>query len=279
MTNTSTQPLRVDGVRLDTLAYNIETLGGRLNVPGMRGENVFVPGQHGSLWSPKFYEEGSFAIKMWVQGCDINGAVPALGTDHTFRKNLDTLSALFGKRGKLMDVRQTWPQGERQCFAEVQKAIDFSTLGGVSLRAAKFAVAFVIPEVFWQDIFTTTQSGIPANADTVLTSIAGATAPIGDGLFTISNPTAAAHANPRVMDIENGSWFQWNGSLAAGASVTIDSKEWTITGGGSSLAQLVHGGSARFIELTPTPTGDYKVRLGAPAGLQLAVTARRKFLS
>src|SRR3982751_5668716 len=100
MVTTSAIPMTVDGTRLDTLAWNIETITGRIGVPGVRGANAQVPGRHGSIFTPnKTYDEREFVLSMWVNGCDVDGLIPGGSSDLAeFRKNVDTLSLLFGKR-------------------------------------------------------------------------------------------------------------------------------------------------------------------------------------
>ena len=100
MTNTSAIPITVDGIRLDTYAYNVAGLEGRLHVPGVRGANPVVPGRHGSLYVPdKTFEDNEFVLNMWVIGADVNGGIPT--TDMTeFRKNIEaaTIAPLARRR-------------------------------------------------------------------------------------------------------------------------------------------------------------------------------------
>src|SRR5689334_4925585 len=104
MTNTSTIPVTIDGVRLDTLAYNIETLEGRMSFPGSRGENAIVPGDDGSIFIPnKSFEDTTKTLKMWVRGADVNGLVPIMSTRMAeFRSNMDRLFRLFAKKNSLI---------------------------------------------------------------------------------------------------------------------------------------------------------------------------------
>ena len=68
------QDLTVNGLSLHTVAIGVETKTGRLNVPGLRGTNLVVPGRSGSIWTPnKPFEEGRVVLSMFILGCDDDG--------------------------------------------------------------------------------------------------------------------------------------------------------------------------------------------------------------
>lgn len=288
MSNTSVIPMSVDGVRLDTLAYNIETIDGRIGVPGVRGANPQVPGRSGSIFVPnKAYDEGNIVLKMWVNGCDVDGLVPTTGMTE-FRKNVDTLSALFSKRAALLDVRQTWPAGVRQALCEVLQAYDLSS------RAiqpyGKFSVALSIPGTFWQDVSTSDHPSAtnltPATVVTASTYI-GATAPMEDMILVVRGPAT----NPKLTDLTTGSWVQLAGTIASGTDWQVDCANWTSktgaallfgAGGSSVIGTTSHSGLVgSFISLSPLAGGP-QIRLdGSTFGTntQVQVRGRRKYLT
>lgn len=103
MVNTSLRPITVDGIRLDTLAWNITKVNRA--VAGRRDSNQVVPGRDGVIASLNDdLEAPTFGLEMFVQGTDADGAVPAAGRQATFRDNLDTLVHLFGTRHRLIEV-------------------------------------------------------------------------------------------------------------------------------------------------------------------------------
>jgi len=288
VTTTSAIPMTVDGVRLDTYAYNIETIEGRITVPGVRGANPQVPGRHGSIYVPnKSYENGSVVLKMWVNGCDVDGAVPTTGLTE-FRKNVDTLTALFTKRPTLLDVRQTWPAGVRQALCEVLGAYDLSA------RAiqpyGKFSVALDIPGTFWQDVSTTDYASATNLAPAVTLTVAthaGMTAPMDDAIVVVRGPAT----NPRVTDLTTGSWVQYSGTIASGTDWQIDCANWTSktgsallygTGGTSVVGATSHSGLVgTFLSLSPL-TGGPSIRLdGSTFGTntQVQIRGRKKYLT
>jgi hypothetical protein len=285
--NWSAYPLSIDGTRLDTLAYGIESFEGRVGMPGKVGGNIQVPGRHGSIWVPnKVYDENSVTLKMWVQGTDVNGAVPSSAVA-SFRANLDTLYLIFNKSAGLLDVRQTWPSGDRQCFAECLEAIDPSVFG--VLPAGRFNVALNLPSPFWQDVATadyTSASSLTSGVTLTMATYDGATAPIEDSIIVVRGPAT----NPRITDVASGGWVQLNGTIATGTDWQVDSGNWTSktganlafgAGGTNVIATTGYGGAGpRFLTLSPRSGGPQVTLTGTALGAstQVLARARKKYL-
>jgi hypothetical protein len=290
MANTSATWMTVDGTRLDTLAYNIETVSGRISVPAVRGSNPQVPGRHGSIFVPnKTYDDGSIVLSMWVAGCDVDGGVPLSTEMALFRQNIETLTRLFGKRHALLDVQQNWPSGIRQCYAEVLQAYDLSARA-IS-PVGKFNVLLNVPGVFWQDVSTSdyaSATNLSPAVNLTMATYAGATAPMEDHIVVVRGPAT----NPRVTDVASGMWVQLNGTIASGTDWQIDCGNWTsrsgsailfTAGGGSNrIVDTVYGGGGpRFLALTAAAGGPV-VRLDGSAfgtNTQVQARGRRKFLA
>lgn len=289
MTTTSSIPMTVDGTRLDTFAWNIETLEGRLTTPSVRGGNPSVPGRHGGLWVPqKTYDENTIVLKMWVIGSDVNGGIPT--TEMTeFRKNIDSLTLLFGKRHGLLDVRQTWPTGVRQAFCEVLQSFDLSARA--IQPQAKFSVALNIPAVFWQDVSTSdyaSATALTSGTTLTLNTYDGMTAPIEDAIFVVRGPIT----NPRLTNPDTGEWVQLNAVVVTGQDWRIDCSTWdSRTGAGigftgaSTTNQLLNtqysGGGAPFMRLMPKIGGPQLVLSGSGTGgaTQVMARGRRKYFT
>lgn len=109
MTYTSDRPLVVDGVRLDSLAWNIEKINRA--TAGRRSGDVEVPGRDGVIPSLNdSLEPSMMGLEMFIQGTDSDGTVPPEGKRDKFWANLDELVHLFGKRHALLEViEQTGP--------------------------------------------------------------------------------------------------------------------------------------------------------------------------
>jgi hypothetical protein len=87
----------VNGVPLNTLAYNITTWGqSRLSPPPLRGSNIVVPGLPGQIYSTKTLDSNQIVLSFWVQGCNPDGSVPTTKSPkQTFDKNFLMLRRLF----------------------------------------------------------------------------------------------------------------------------------------------------------------------------------------
>lgn len=295
---TSSWPVTVDGVRLDSLAWNVSTLNGREYIPGIRGTNIQVPGRHGSLFNPnKKFDEGKFILQMWVQGCDNKGEVPT-NTYNEFRKNLDSLKLLFTKRGQLLDVRRKDGAGnERRAYCEVEAAID-PEVYGVN-PAARFAVELSIPAVFWESISQSTElvTGPVSGTDYEIGSLTASTAINEDLEIIVDGPCN----NPKLTDVGTGHWVQLNKTIPAGQQWVLNTTNWTsqtgtlleFTGTGTDeILNTAFGGphSPRYFALSPNyivaaeeivaagPVFKFEATGGVTGATQIRIRGRKKFL-
>lgn len=288
MTVTTAETLAVNGVVLNTLAKNIESLAGRLRVPAIRTDNLIVPGRHGRIHTTtKYYDEGQIILPMWVKGCDDNGAVPSGNNRVEFFKNLDTLTQLFRPGDGLLQVVHTLPDGTlRRAWCETTEAIDFTTMGGHS-PLGKFSVALRVPGVFWEDPVPYTIN-LPLGQNGPLLLLGGTTAPIEDAVFTINGPMT----NIRIEALYNGAplvnptWFAYNAALVTGQQLIVDCGNWSlVTFGGTGVVhydQFQHAGAARWMIIPPGPVGQapgLKVTIGSSGSPgNVVLVAKRKFL-
>ncbi len=285
MTATTAETLTVNGVLLNTYAKNIESLTGRLRVPGLRTDNIVVPARHGTLRTTrKFYDEGQIILPMWVKGCDDDGNIPTTARQ-MFYTNLDVLSKLFRPGDGMLEVLHTLPDATvRRCMAEVTEVID-NQVSGYGNPLGKFSVAMRVPSVFWEDAVVRSVDLLPTQNGPV-PILDGATAPIEDAVFTITGPAT----NPKVEALYNGAslstpvYFQYSGTVAAGKTLAVDCGNWTLVGGGFSpdFSLFSHVGSARWMTIPPGPIGSapsIKITASSTSGAtKVNLSARRKFL-
>lgn len=282
MAETTAELLTVDGVVLNTLAKNIESLTGRLRTPTKRTQNLVLPGRHGTKRvGGKKFTENILTLPMWVIGCDDDGAIPVGITEREqFFANVDQLTRLFMGRDTPLDVRHTLPDGSvRQCFADVLDALDFTTETDPPI--GKFGVSLVLADAFWQDVEPVSQSRDASGTGANFSVLAGATAPMEDLVVTIEGPWN----NPRLT-FDDGSWVQYNHVFAAGERVVIDSGNWSLAGVGSyvpALSNLQYSGtSSHWIAVPPTDS-DLGPRVtftggGRTTDSSVTIEGRRKFL-
>lgn len=294
MTVTTAETVTVDGLVLNTLAYNISTRGGRYTTPDVRTKNIEVGGRHGTVRvRSKKFQQGVFTMSMWVRGANEDGSVPDNSNGlsrRIFQNNLDILMQTFTRRSGLLDIRQTLPDGTvRQCFGEVLAAIDPQSKSVQPM--AVFSVAITIPSAFWQDLNPVTYTsplGLTASQNLTLAPFIGATAPMEDLVWNITG----AATNAKVQALENGSplevdtWMQYTGTIPSTKILTVDSGAWTVagnTGFSPSTANLVHMGSASFMSLQPGPMNTAPQIAWSASSVdshtQLVITGRRKYVT
>lgn len=248
----ATESWTVDGVNLSTVAYDITSRDGMDTVPAVTGSNVSANQSHGERWVRKFYTAARKTLIMWVSSKDRTTGLEGTTLDEK-RKNLDAnidyLTLLFSRRNKLLTVQRTLSDGTvRVAKAEVVTAIDPVTVG---LAHGKFSVELYIPEGFWRDAASSTLLSSAPGSNLVVTGAVGATAPMQDLQFVITGPAT----NPRITDVESGSYFQYNGTISAGNTLTVNNSTMTISGSGVSLGNMVHVGETNWVTLYPSIAG------------------------
>lgn len=295
MTNTSLNPIVIvkSGipVRLDTLAYNISTksgISGRM--APTRGPSAVVPGRTGSIYrSGKKRDEGSIILSMWAQDADVDGARPVSNRYRTWRNNMDILLTLFDTTLGQIEVQEYIDDvalgavlpttGYRRAICEVRSAIDPDVLGKTF---GKFSVELIINNTYWEDPnLITWQSplGVGSVATHDLSVFQSMTAPIEDGLLTVSGPIT----NPIVADTLSGHRVKLNGAVPQGQDWVVDSANFTSMLGGSSVTAItVSEGiyTPRLFALSPNPTAPPQLQLlgsGTNTNTRVTYQARRKY--
>lgn len=75
--NTTETFWSVDGVSLQTYAFNITTLGDdRDGVPPLRGSDIEIPYMPGTMWVPREVDSRYITLGMWVVGANEDGTIP-----------------------------------------------------------------------------------------------------------------------------------------------------------------------------------------------------------
>ena len=238
MTNTSAHPITVDGVRLDTLAYNIEAVTWR--TPPVRSGMVSVPGVHGVLPSYEDdYEDAGVVLSMIVLGHDVDGVATA-DPSATLQEHLDALLHLFSARHRLLDVQRTMSPGViRQAWCARTEGIEPEVSVG---RVARLKVALTVVEGFWRDPTSTDWSQAAPVSGTAyeVTTLQGATAPVQDGRVLVTGPAVG----PVVTDVTTGATCALSGTLAAGEKWFIDAGSFASRiGTGLTLASAATDGT------------------------------------
>ena len=246
MTVTTQETYTVDGTVLNTLAYNLSTLTGRVLTADVRGENRQIPFRRGATWVPKEYGELTETWVMWVVGADVDGLVPAAGVRAQFNQNLDSLKRLFGVRHRLLSLQKQvlLPSGlvtlsaEGECVGSLDPTVQ---AGG---SRAVFTADLNIPDGCWYG---------PAEQDVIDSGGAVVTNP-GSMLarkmtITLDGPLS----NPKLTNTTLGIDVRWEGDLAGGEQIVLDVDAFTAVRDGSEnvVSEVVHNGSYYWCELVP----------------------------
>lgn len=111
MTYTAATPITVDGVRLDTLGWNLTKI--TQQVAGRRNQDPTVPGLDGAIpYLNDTLDQARMGLECWVRGSTPDGLVPPIGAQRALIDNLDELLHLFGKRHALLEVIEQIVPGE-----------------------------------------------------------------------------------------------------------------------------------------------------------------------
>lgn len=286
--NTTAAVVAVNGTNLDNLvAQGVDDVSGLHKVPGKRTSNVEIPGRHGNLWVPhKRYAPASFVIPLWIRGVNPDGTVPSDPAARiAFYARARALVSLF-TIGEQVTLTYTLPDGTyRQIVAEVDDVLDFTVSGFGRWTLGKVSVGLTAADPFWSDPTAVTATATLTTGQTAsLTQFANASAPMDD-LVIIFGPSS----NPQVTQLSTGVFVAYNGSIATGQQLVIDTGAWTVTGtltaGGSwqpssaplqHIARIKHGGGIpRLFSLAPESPSPV-IQLSHTGGSSATVTISGK---
>ena len=252
------------------------------STPARRTGNVVVPGKHGAVVVPrKLYAPLVIPLTLWVIGRNADGSWPSDPTSQ-FQQNLDSLLLTLQGTVTLTHVL-SGSGGSRSITGEVLDVIDFTRYAWAANASVGVSIVCSDPP-FWRDLSAVTSTmsvtGTTA-ANHACTEFAGATAPSEDPVIVFSN-TSGAVTNPKLSS-SDGTWHvEYDDSLTAGQSVTIDCGAWTLTGGGGLVpdySKLVHAGIGPWFIMQPVAGGPVvSLHNNGSGTLGCTVTAKRAYL-
>lgn len=304
MVNTSRNPIVIvngsNTVRLDTLAYNIETRAGIASgLTATRSGAVEVSGRTGTFYrAGAKREESPIVLKMWVSDDSVDGQ-PQSGYQ-SWRENLDTLNRLFDTSTRQIEIREyvtalatpsTTLTGKpyRRAFCEVRTTIEPDM---DDRWYGAYVVELINNNTYWEDSALTTfvsPTGATAVATHSITALNGSTAPIEDALITVTGPIT----NPTLTCPETGSTLRHTGTVAAGQQwcvnastyqsakgTAIESAIWAGNNAGTSVVGTTVYSGPHSPTMFPIAGSPPQVQLsgsGAGTGTNLKIAARKKF--
>jgi hypothetical protein len=271
--------ITIGGTSLDTLVWNVRTLGDRMVTAGRRGANLESAGLDGTRWRPnKPLGELAITLSMWIVGSNFDGALPGTPTQRqAVRTRLDTLLRLINQQEALTTIADT--ASNRRCRAEIQAALGPATMAGATRM--ELQLPLVIPAGCWEDVAEFASATVVFGASTAVTIVGGGggTLPL-TGLTIKLTPPAS---NVRITTA-GGKWVQFNGALPAGADTWLvlapenPQAYQTSVPGTSLLASL---DLPDVIPLSiPAATADPVVQVtaaGTSGATRIAFTGRRRY--
>jgi hypothetical protein len=265
----------------------VDDVSGLHKVPGKRTQNVEIPGRHGNLWVPhKRYAPASFVIPMWVRGVNPDGSVPSDPAARiAFYQRARALVDLF-TIGEQVNLTYTLPDGtSRQLVAEVDDVLDFTVSGYGRYTLGKVSVGLTAADPFWSDTNPVTSTAtLTTGQTTTLTEFGAASAPMDDLVVIFG-----ASSNPTITQLSTGVFLGYNGVIATGQQLVVDTGAWTVSGaltaGGTwnpssaplqHIARIRHGGGVpRLFSLAPEDPAPV-IQLSHTGGSSATVTISGK---
>ncbi len=281
-----TESITVNGVDLSSLVRNVESLAGLLRTPEQLGDNLVIPGRHGRLrQAGRTFDAGEIVLPLWVVGADaVTGANlsgdPAVTS---YYARVDELVRLL--HATTLTVDHTLPDGSvRRAVAEMaDEPMDFTRQLGAPLFG-RVVVTLTVPDAFWSDLSAVTAGPnvFSTGGTAALTGFAGATAPMDELVVTFG-----PGANPELTQPASGYLLAYDGVIAAGQQLQVDTATWSVGPGSGSVwtpdvTKVRFGPESRFFSLQPEPGGVAPtVRLTHTGGGQVSVTivGKRRFLT
>lgn len=277
------QRLTVNGIDLAEYATIAESLAGLLTVPRRRGDNLHVPGRHGTLHTTrKLYDENTIVIPFLVAGAKPDGSMP-LGSSE--REELyhraDELCRVFAS--DQVTLEHTVPDGTtRRLVGEVLDVVSFTRNLGVTPVIASVKVAVRASYPFWVDTHTVTSSlTVVTGGAALLGELASSTAPIDKMSIEFVGPIS----NPALFAPATGVYVAYDRVIPAGQKLVINTELWTLSPGNGAAwtvnyGVLRHGGaSGRWFEIPPASPAPTVVLTHSGGGTATAtITAANTYL-
>lgn len=254
MTNSTDVYWEVDGVSLQTLAWNIVTWGGdREAPPPVRGSNITVPYVPGQTWTRKTPDSRVITLAMWVVGANEDGSIPTSGSQRAlFEKNWHQLrNLLFKPRRQLVLKKRFRIFGDNtvytgQALAEYAGGLN-PTMNGEFRAAFTVDLLLADPYFYGDPITLSIDPDTPEEEFTILGD---------DRTMDIEFDITGLSKRLRVANETYGVSFDYTNPLPAGQVAHIDVKDFearhNTAGANTPAATFIdHSGDPFWFFLEP----------------------------
>jgi hypothetical protein len=109
MSNSSQEYWEIDGVSLNQYCWAIKSIGSRLAVPKLRGDNTLFPFRDGRAFRAKNADSRVITLAMWVAGIDPDTNQPHTSHQNVqFNDNWKSLQKLFWSPDEQLILTRRW---------------------------------------------------------------------------------------------------------------------------------------------------------------------------
>lgn len=256
MTVTTEEYWEVDGVTLNTLAYNIETLSGRVNVPPLRGTDLTVAYRSGNLWRQKTPGARTLTLGMWVRDSDVDGV--AATTDQArraaYNDNLRTLQRLFFKRTELVITKRIRTESGLLTVSGLGQLSGQMELSPEGYNLGRLVIDFMMADPFFYGSLITSSNIVTGASATVVNNI-------GDDyadrkILVEFHGGAGGLVNPQLVNNTTGATISLSAaSVIIGDTWTVDVENFNAYNNAAptvtKIDKVVHSGARTFFNLAP----------------------------
>lgn len=271
MANSTVEYWEVDGVSLQTYAFDITTIGGdRLAPPPLVGDDIVLPGTAGEYWVPKEIGARTITLGMWVIGADEDGFAPTGSNAAQFDTNFRKLrNLLWNPYRQVTLTKRFYVDGElKTASAQAQFVSGLNpTMNGRARAVFSVDLRLTDPFFYGPEVVTNLTTGsqtVEVEGDARTNNIQ----------LTINGSRVNPKVRNSLLDVD----VEYFGSLSSGDSVEIDVKAYTAvvdpaTGANfNGIGAIRHSGNNSWLLLEP---GDNTIVLSSDSGTGAVVMTHR----
>lgn len=235
----------INGIPLQTMAYNISTWGGDLQAPPpLRGGDLTIPYKPGEVFQTRRPSGRSLTFNMWTIGADSDGNIPVDATMRSmFEFNFKKLRTLFWNQGKQFTITKRWKDYGSNTVKTASARGVFA--GGMAPSMNGALRASFTAEVYLSDPFfygPTETINIPSGQNSIVN-----TTILGDYETTaVTVLFNGARNNMRLTNLSEGIYVNSTIDLSTGQTLLIDVDAWTATKNPGSSNVNVIGSVSSF---------------------------------
>lgn len=267
MANSTDTYWDVNGVSLQTLGFNITTMGGH-EPPPLRGEDTMIPYRVGAVLEERIPDSRTLSFKMWAIGHDENGLPTAQGPRAEYQKNYKKVRDLIWNQGRPIQLTKRWKDyGSSTVRTATGVGIYQGGLAPEMTGPARSEFGF---DIWMADPFfygTPVPLNFPAQASSSISPTI-----LGDYPTTrIELQVNGARNNFRLTNNTEGHYVNVNRNVGSGSFVFLDVDTWEAYTSGTPvnvIATVTHFGHKHWLSLRP---GTQQLTLSSTSGSGSAI--------